>query len=183
MPPHRPLEEPRLLGFVQKHGVPPNIWPCLLCIVFWYSQPWDFFSVAKFRERKTHFISQFWMFWDVLRVLQCFTHPFWIFYLFRGWMSNGSETSPQSSCLKRGHLQGTHSHPMLDVRESYSLRVMRCQRSDRGNQNRRFGRNRMWFLCCRGEAVAGDPRDLWLQLKGWRDRLDCHWDGMFGHFL
>ena len=89
------------------------------------------------------------LYFTVLNVLRCFEGFTMLYtslldlYLFRGWMSNGSETSPQSSCLKRGHLQGTHSHPMLDVRESYSLRVMRCQRSDRGNQNRRFGRNRM----------------------------------------
>ena len=139
MPPHRPLEEPRLLGFVQKHGVPPNMAMFTVHCFLVFSTVGFLFSSKISGKKNTLYFTVL----NVLRVLQCFTHPFWIFYLFRGWMSNGSETSPQSSCLKRGHLQGTHSHPMLDVRESYSLRVMRCQRSDRGNQNRRFGRNRM----------------------------------------
>ena len=65
MPPHRPLEEPRLLGFVQKHGVPPNMAMFTVHCFLVFSTVGFLFSSKISGKKNTRYFT-------VLNVLRCF---------------------------------------------------------------------------------------------------------------
>jgi hypothetical protein len=65
MPPHRPLEEPRLLGFVQKHGVPPNMAMFTVHCFLVFSTVGFLFSSKISGKKNT-------LYFTVLNVLRCF---------------------------------------------------------------------------------------------------------------